>query len=227
VAGDYYGGHGARVQDVIGFAQAAGTGVDVERHRCLIMIMVAISVATLAACGGRSTSSQPLLVDTSTSPPPAGEVRLGCGTACQSAGGYGGANPENKTWVDTTKVVGGAVHLDADGYVPVTVTCLVPATCQGYITLGVKGGPQSDLCGNYHHDGCSDMVINANSTQTFGVRLLPAALAYARAHSPVTVGVTAYASSPANCEDVPQLAPTYCAHNIFQFESTAVLQVTA
>jgi hypothetical protein len=60
------------------------------------------------------------------------------------------------------------------------------------------------------------MVINANSTQTFGVRLLPDALAYARAHSPVTVGVQAYASSPANCEDVPQLAPTYCAQYIFQ-----------
>ena len=189
--------------------------------------MVAISVATLAACSGGSTSSQPVLVDTSTSPAPAGELRLGCGTACQSAGGYGGANPEGKTWVDTTKVVGGAVNLVADGYVPVTVTCLVPATCEGVITLGIDGGPQSDLCGRYHHDGCSDMVINANSTQTFGVRLLPDALAYARAHSPVTVGVMAYAGSPANCEDIPQLAPTYCAQHIFRNDSTAVLHVTA
>ena len=203
------------------------TGVHVKRHRCLMTIMVAISVATLAACSGGSTISQPLLVDTSTSPAPAGEVRLGCGTGCQNAGGYGGANPGGKTWVETTKVVGGAVNLDADEYVPVTVTCLVPATCEGYITLGIKGGPTSDLCGNYHHDGCSDMVINANSTQTFGVRLLPDALAYARAHSPVTVGATAYASSPADCKDVPQLAPTYCAQNIFKNDSTAVLQVTA
>jgi hypothetical protein len=203
-------------------------GVHVKRHRCLMTIMVAISVATLAACSGGSTSSQPVLVDTSTSPAPTGEVRQGCGTACQSAGGYGGtANPEGKTWVETTKVVGGAVNLDADGYVPVTVTCLVAATCKGYITLGVKGGPQSDLCGNYHHDGCSDIVINANSSQTFGVPLLPDALAYARAHSPVTVDVTAYASSPANCEDVPQLAPTYCARNIFENASTSALQVTA
>jgi hypothetical protein len=197
-------------------------------------IMVAISVATLAACSGGSTSSQPVLVDTSTSPvdtstspAPTGELRLGCGTACQSAGGYGAANPLGKTYVDITKVVGGAVSLDADGYVPVTVTCLVPATCEGYITLGIEGGPQSDLCGNYHHDGCSDMVINANSTQTFGVPLLPDALAYARAHSLVTVGVTAYTTSPADCEDVPQLAPSYCAQNIFQSGSAAVLQVTA
>ncbi len=202
-------------------------GVDVKRHPYLMMIMVAISVATLAACSGGSTSSQPMLVDTSTSPAPTGELRPGCGTTCQSAGGYGGtANPEGKTWVEITKVVGGAVHLEADGYVPVTVTCLVAATCKGYITLGVKGGPQSDLCGSYHHDGCSDMVINANSTQTFGVPLLPGALAYARAHSPVTIGVTAYASSPADCEDVPQLAPSYCAHNIFKFDSDAILQVT-
>ena len=203
-------------------------GVHVKRHRCLMTIMVAISVATLAACSGVSTSAPPPSpAPTTTAPAASGELRLGCGTACQSAGGYGGANPEGKTWVDTTKVVGGAVNLDADGYVPVTVTCLVPATCEGYITLGVEGGPQSDLCGNYHHDGCSDMVINANSTQTFGVRLLPDALAYARAHSPVTVGVTAHTSSPANCEDVPQLAPTYCAQNIFKYHSEAVLQVTA
>lgn len=188
--------------------------------------MVAISVATLAACSGGSTSSQPVPVDTSTSPPPTGEVRLGCGTACQSAGGYGGANPYGKTWVETTKVVGGAVSLDADGYVPVTVTCLVPATCKGVITLGIEGGPHSDLCGNYQHDGCSDMVINANSTQTFGVPLLPDALAYARAHSPVTVGVTAHAG-PANCEDVPRLPPTYCAQYIFKNDSEGVLQVTA
>lgn len=198
-----------------------------KRHRCLMTIMVAVSVAMLAACGGGSTSSQPMLVATSTSPAPTGEVRLGCGTACQSAGGYGGANPDRKTWVDETKVVGGAVNLDADGYVPVTVTCLLPATCEGYITLGITGGPQSDLCGKYQHDGCSDMVINANSTQTFGVRLLPDALAYARAHSPVTVGVTAYTDSPANCEDVPQLTAAYCAKNIFQNQSTGVLQVTA
>jgi hypothetical protein len=198
----------------------------VKHHRCLLTIMVAISVATLAACSGGSTSSQPVLVDTSTSPAPSGEVRQGCGTDCQNAGGYGGANPEGKTWVHTTKVAGGAVNLDADGYVPVTVTCLVAAPCKGYITLEVNGGPRSDLCGNYHHDGCSDMAVNANSTRTFGVPLRPDALAYARSHSPVTVDASAYASSPANCEDVPQLAPTYCAHNIFENKGTAVLQVT-
>src|ERR1700749_2091443 len=161
LASNYRGGGSGRNTDL---PRLPGMGVQVKRHRCLMTIMVAICVATLAACSGRSTSSQPALVDTSTSPPPTGEVRLGCGTACQSAGGYGGANPEGKTWVETTKVVGGAVNLDADGYVPVTVTCLEPAACEGYITLGIKGGPASDLCGNYQHDGCSDMVINANST---------------------------------------------------------------
>ena len=197
------------------------------RHRSLMTIMVAISVAMLAACSGGSTSSQPVLIDTSTSPPPTGELRLGCGTACQSAGGYGGANPDRKTWVDTTKVAGGAVNLDADGYVPVTVSCLVPATCQGYITLGIKGGPQSDLCGNYHHDGCSDMVINAKSTQTFGVRLLPGRAGICASAQPGNCRREAYASLPANCEDVPQLSPTYCAQYIFENESTAVLQLTA
>jgi hypothetical protein len=169
--------------------------------------MVAISVVTLAACSGRSTSSQPVLVDTSTSPPSPGEVRLGCGPDCQSAGGYGAPGTSVKM-VDVIKVVGGAVSLEPDGYVPVTVTCLIPATCQGFITLGVKGGPGSDRCGNYAHDGCSDMVISANSTQTFGIRLFPDALAYARANSPVTVFVDAHANQTAHCADIPQLAAT-------------------
>ena len=182
-------------------------GVYVKRHRCLMTIMVAISVATLAACSGGSTGSQPVLVATSTSPAPPGELRLGCGTFCQNAGGYGAPGVQVKL-VDVTKVVGGAVSLDPDGYVPVTLTCLIPATCKGYITLGIKGGPGSDLCGNYHHDGCSDLVINANSTQTFGVPLLPNALAYARAHSPVTIGVDVHTNQTTSCEDIPQLAAT-------------------
>jgi hypothetical protein len=101
-----------------------GTGVHVKRRRCLMTIMVAISVAMLAACSDGSTGSQPPPAEsntpvptpatassapttTTTTPAGTGELRLGCGTACQSAGGYGGANPLAKTWVEITKVVGG------------------------------------------------------------------------------------------------------------------------
>jgi hypothetical protein len=109
--------------------------------------------------------------------------------------------------VDVIKVVGGAVSLDPDGYVPVALTCLIPATCQGFITLGISGF-DPDLCGNYHHAGCSDLVVNANSTQIIGVPLTPTALAYARANSPVTVSVDVHTNQTTSCKDIPQLAAT-------------------
>jgi hypothetical protein len=206
-----------------GLPRLPGTGVRVKRHRCLMRIVVAISVATLAACSGGSTSSQPPPAESNTpvptpataSPAPttttaapaaSGEIRLGCGTACQNAGGYGAAGAQVKL-VDVIKVVGGAVSLDPDGYVPVTLTCLIPATCKGFVTLGIRGF-DPDLCGNYHHAGCSDLVVNANSTQTIGVPLTPTALAYARANSPVNVSVDAHLNQTASCEDIPQLAAT-------------------
>jgi hypothetical protein len=205
------------------FAQAARDGVHVKRCRWLMTTVVAISVATLVACSGGSTSSQPPPAAGSTpvptpataSPAPTtttaapaanGEIRLGCATACQNAGGYGAAGAQVKL-VDVIKVVGGAVRLDPDGYVPVTLTCLIPATCQGVITLDISGF-DPDLCGNYHHAGCSDLVVNANSTQIIGVPLSADALAYARANSPVNVFVDAHIGQPASCEDIPQLIAT-------------------
>jgi hypothetical protein len=226
-----------------------GTEFIVKRHRCLMTAMVAISVAALAACGGGSTSSQPPPVGTSTSsatsPAPtsttaaaaAGEVRLGCGTYCQSAGGFGGAGGQGQE-VDALRVVGGAVILDADGYVPVELTCLISATCKGVIVLSIVGYSAPTGCGvdegGYPRgcgcgrggmwDGCSDMVVNANSTQTIGVPLTAGALAYARAHSPVTVSVTAPVD--AQCEDIPQLAPT-CAQINLKTLIHGELQVSA
>lgn len=194
-----------------------------KRHRCLMRIVVAISVATLAACSGGSTGSQPPPAEgntpvptpataspapttTTATPAASGEIRLGCGTDCQNAGGYGAPGVQVKL-VDVIKVVGGAVRLDPDGYVPVTLTCLIPATCRGFITLDISGF-DSDLCGNYHHAGCSDLVVNANSTQIIGVPLTPTALAYARANSPVNVSVDAHLNQTTPCEDIPQLAAT-------------------
>jgi hypothetical protein len=194
----------------------------VKRCGCLMTTIVAISVATLAACGGGSTSSQPppaegntpVSIPATASPAPttttatpgaSGEIRLGCATECQNAGGYGAAGAQVKL-VDVIKVAGGAVRLDPDGYVPVTLTCLIPATCKGVIQLSAPvSGPVSDGC---RRGGCSDLVVNANSTQTIGVPLIPEALAYARANSPVNVSVAVHISQPASCEDIPQLVAT-------------------
>jgi hypothetical protein len=188
----------------------------VKCRQCLMTIMVAISVAALAACGGGSTSSQPPLAGGSTpSPAPTtttaapaanGELRLGCGPDCQTAGGYGAPGAQVKL-VDVIKVVGGAVRLDADGYVPVTLTCLIPATCQGFIALGVEGYTPPVSSTQVPHPFRSDLLVNANSTQTMGVPLTADALAYVRAHSPVTVAVVVHAKT-ASCEDIPQLVAT-------------------
>jgi hypothetical protein len=123
--------------------------------------------------------------------------RLGCSTFCQNAGGYGAAG-SNTPYVPIVKVASGAVRADADGYVPVTVTCLASSTCQGAIVLSISTEYFPDLCGGgkYNWAGCSDLLVNANSTRTIAVPLTPAALAYVRANSPVTVGAAAHCQAP-------------------------------
>ena len=112
--------------------------------------------------------------------------RLGCSTYCQNAGGYGAAG-SNTPYVPIVKVASGAVRADADGYVPVTVTCVASSTCQGIILLSISGFSPEECGGPYHWAGCSDLIVNANSTRTIAVPLTPGALAYVRANSPVTV----------------------------------------
>jgi hypothetical protein len=118
--------------------------------------------------------------------------RLGCGTFCQNAGGYGGAGATHPR-VPVVTVASGAVRVDADGYVPVTLTCAASSTCQGAITLNIANLSSQQDCGGgtYAWAGCSDLLVNGNATRTIAVPLTPDALAYVRANSPVTVGVTA------------------------------------
>jgi hypothetical protein len=115
--------------------------------------------------------------------------RLGCATYCQNAGGYGAAGGQPPPPPFAT-VASGAVRADADGYVPVTVTCVASSTCKGIILLGISGFSPEPCGGPYHYAGCSDLFVNANSTRTIAVPLTPGALAYVRANSPVTVSAS-------------------------------------
>jgi hypothetical protein len=145
-------------------------------------------VGFLATCGANNAAADPS----------GSGDRLGCSTYCQNAGGYGAAG-SNAPYVPIVKVASGAVRADADGYVPVTVTCVASSTCQGAIVLAMEGlRNPPDVCGggNYRWAGCSDLLVNANSTRTIAVPLTPAALAYARANSPVTVGAQAHCQAP-------------------------------
>ena len=51
-------------------------------------------------------------------------------------------------------------------------------------------------------------VIKIGARHRHGVPLLPTALAYARANSPVTVGVIAHLNQTTSCKDIAQLATT-------------------
>jgi hypothetical protein len=89
--------------------------------RSIMMAGVGLLVlGSVASCGGSTNSSQQ-----TTSQPASvtGEVRLGCGTYCQSAGGIGGtAGPEQSA---VTIVSSGTITLDADGHLPVTLKCVM------------------------------------------------------------------------------------------------------
>jgi hypothetical protein len=112
--------------------------------------------------------------------------------------------------LDIVKVADGAVNVDADGYVPVTVTCLIPATCRGVLLIDLEGHTTPASYTRVEYDGRSDLVVNADSTQTIGVPLTADALAFARAHSPVTADVSGDTNATADCSAIPQLA-AHCA----------------
>jgi hypothetical protein len=129
--------------------------------------------------------------------------RLGCTTYCQNAGGYGGAGSAGPKPPPIVEVASGAVSPDADGYIPVKVTCLDSSTCQGAITLNITSESFPDHCGGgkYNWAGCSDLLVNAKSTRTIAVPLTPAALAYVRANSPVTVYADAHVTNTGSTVD--------------------------
>jgi hypothetical protein len=186
------------------------------RSSLQVMLISGVGLLTLgllASCGANTSSSSQTTAtppasatsQTTTSQPSgaAAEVRLGCGTYCQSAGQYGAPGVPNE--IEVINVVGGAVSLEPDGYVPVTITCLVPVTCRGALQLDIEGYVRPESYTTILFPGRSDLAVNANSTQTIGVPLTDGGLAYARANSPVTVKVRGDADLT-RCEDDPQLA---------------------
>ena len=149
------------------------------------------SITSQSVTANTSSSTTAVAAPTTTQPPPGGE-RFGCATYCQNAGGYGGVNNPNPPPPAVTLVSTGTVTADADGYVPVTVTCNLPVQCSGAIVLDIPETLNSpDVCGggNYHWAGCSDLLVNANSTRTIGVPLTAAAIAYLRSNGPTTLGL--------------------------------------
>jgi hypothetical protein len=122
--------------------------------------------------------------------------RLGCGTFCQNGGGYGGAGPEPSQYA-VTVVSSGTVTADADGYVPVTLTCHLTVQCRGAFILELFSPDYSQI-----YNGRSDLVVDAGATRTIGVPLdkPAAALAMLRSSGPTTASVDIDARQSANVQ---------------------------
>jgi hypothetical protein len=146
------------------------------------------ALGSVVSCGGNASPSRQSeaaggatksQVSPSQSSSASGEVRLGCGMYCQSAGSINGAGPTGQPAV--TIVSSGTVTADADGYVPVAIRCNLSAQCRGalVLSLGAAGGAKSDL------------VVDAGATATLGVRLSAQELYFLQVHGPTSVEVTA------------------------------------
>ena len=110
--------------------------------------------------------------------------RLGCDTYCQNAGGYGGAGPR-PTRYSVTVVSSGTVTADADGYVPVTLTCNLSAQCSGALLLCLENPDPTLLnMGMPGYCGRSNLLVNAGATRTIGVPLPATMLAFLRSNGP-------------------------------------------
>ena len=162
--------------------------------RSIIMTLAfLITVGAVTSCGGDLGSPGDANAATTTPTSTNRGDRLGCGTYCQSAGGYGGAGDGLAA---VTIVSNRTITPDADGYLPVTAKCNVPVPCVGAIM--VKLAP-------FRADGRSDLLIDGGETRTIGVPLPPAILAYLEDHGTTTLAVTADARVP-DCKEIPQLA---------------------
>jgi len=168
-----------------------------------------IAIALLPSCGS-NTNAVADPTTTSQSASTSGELRLGCGTFCQNAGGYGGGLTAVPEIPAATVVSNGTVTPAADGYLPVTVECDLPVQCSGALSLDLKpfgmSSPQLPTT-----VGRSDLLLDGGATRTFGLLLPPEALAYLKSHGPTPTWVVADSRQVHPCPQIPQLAAR-CAH---------------
>lgn len=118
--------------------------------------------------------------------------RLGCGSYCQNAGGYGA--PGSTAPVAATVAPSGTVTPDSDGYVPVTVNCHLSVQCKGALLVcldsqATSADPAMASMGMAGECGRSDLRVDAGVTRTIGVPLPAPALAFLTSHGPTTCDV--------------------------------------
>lgn len=152
-------------------------------YRSLVPPVVLMATVGLAALGVLA----PFGANKAVADP--GEIRPGCGTYCQNAGQYGAAGSPPPSPV--TIVSAGTITIEPDGYAPVTLKCNAEVLCHGALLLEKLQGwsnPQDKLP---DVTARSDLVVNAGATQTIGVAVPAAAIAFVRSQGPTPVWVIA------------------------------------
>jgi hypothetical protein len=149
----------------------------------LMSIVGLIAAGLMTTCGGIKASADP------------GGDRIGCGTFCQDAGGYGAVANSDKPSV--TIVSHGTVTPDRDGYAPATVTCDLTVQCSGALLLCLQTqDPALINLGMAGECGRSDLLVSAGTTRTIGVPLPAAALTSLRSHGPTSSTLNAVIAHP-------------------------------
>jgi hypothetical protein len=116
-------------------------------------------------------------------PPVAGgeeqPVRLGCGTYCHNAGGYGGSDFDAPKLTEVE--MDHPVVLRDDGTVPVRVSCQFDTNCAGAILLG-----RTDVV----EDGRCDLFVRARQSRLIAVPVPDSAVVALQEEGRITLSLT-------------------------------------
>jgi hypothetical protein len=129
-----------------------------------------------------------------------GEIRPGCASYCQNAGGYGAPKAQGVDAV--TLLSSGTVTLDQDGFLPLTMTCNLPVQCGGAIIICIGGNRNSSgmRCSR------ADEALEARATQTVGIPMTTWALGFLQSNGPTSASLSIDNSHVPDCQQIPQLA---------------------
>jgi len=158
------------------------------RHLGAVGVLVAVATG---ACGANthSVANPPATTQSAST---SHEVRLGCGTYCQNAGGLAGTLGPGQDAV--TILSRGTIATDANNYLPVSLTCNLPVQCKGSVVVQAVSEDDPFALGR------SDLLVDAGASATLGVLLPDSLVAYIRAHNPAKVFVIADAGPALGCD---------------------------
>ncbi len=155
-------------------------GRDVHRHLAVWPALLAVVV--IAGCGGASSAggsatSAPPASSSTTSAPPASSV--GNAFRLRALGSPQSIAPKSDIQIGTT----GTVAPQADGMIPIELTCRASEPCTGVI--------QIELPSDTQYQGAADFTLGAQETETIAVPLSSTALGVLAQQGQVPISVVA------------------------------------